>query len=66
MKQNEEISKNIEISINEIKFLFEDINKRKEELKLLVQQKFTKIRNCLNEKEDKLLVLIDEEYNKRK
>ena len=47
-----------------MKELFEQINKNKEDLKLKVQEIFTKIRNALNEKEDKLLNDIDEYYNK--
>ena len=59
----EELNKQIEKSIEELKRIFEEINKNKEELKMKVQTIFTKIRNVLNEKEDKLLYDIDEEYN---
>ena len=59
----EELYKQIEISINELKRIFEEINKNKEELKMNVQTIFTKIRNVLNEKEDKLLNDIDEQFN---
>ena len=60
----ENLSKNFENSANEIKFMFEKINQTKEELKLNIQKKFTKIRNYLNEKEDKLLLEVDNIYNK--
>ena len=59
----EELSNQIEKSINEIKNIYEDINKNKEELKLKIQNIFTKIRTVLNEKEDKLLLDIDKEYD---
>jgi len=61
----EELYKQIEKSINELKIINEEINKNKEELKLKVQTIFTKIRNVLNEKEDKLLLDIDNEYNNK-
>ena len=59
----EGLSNQIEKSINEIKIIFEEINKSKEELKLKIQTIFTKIRNALNEKEDKLLLDIDNKYD---
>ena len=58
----EELSNKFEKSINELKILFEKIDKHKEELKLKIQKIFTKIRNSLNEKEDKLLQEIDEKF----
>ena len=39
------------------------MNKNKEELKLKIQSIFTKLRNVLNEREDKLLSDIDNEYD---
>ena len=39
------------------------LNKIKDDLKLKIQSIFTKLRNALNEKEDKLLLDIDEYYN---
>ena len=59
----EELNKQIEKSINELKRIYENINKNKEELKLKVQKIFTKIRKALNDKEDKLISQIDEEFN---
>ena len=49
--------------IKELKNIFEKINVYKEDLKLKVQNFFTKIRNALNEREDKLLLEIDNKYN---
>ena len=60
----EDLSNNFEQSINKLKILVEKINKDKEELKLKVQQIFTKIRTALNEREDKLLQEIDEKFDK--
>ena len=51
----EDLSINIEQSINELKILFEKINKDKDILKLEIQNIFTNIRNTLNEREAKLL-----------
>ena len=59
----EDLSKNLDISINKIKKKFEKINENKEELKLIIQQKFTKIRDCLNKREDLLLILVDNKFN---
>ena len=59
----EEMSKNFEKNLNELKNLYEKIIANKEELKLNIQKIFTKIRNSLNEKEDKLLLEVDEKYN---
>ena len=43
--------------------MFEKINESKEELKLKIQKIFTKIRNSLNEREDELLLEVDNQYN---
>ena len=59
----EELYNNIDQSIIKLKEIFEQINKSKEDLKLKVQSIFTKLRNALNTKEDKLLLDIDEYYN---
>jgi len=66
LKQNftylEELSKKLEPSINELKTIFEKINEAKENLKTKVQKIFTKIRNELNEREDKLFIEIDKKF----
>ena len=61
----EELYNQIEKSINELKRIYEEINKNKEDLKIKIQTIFTKIRNALNEKEDKLLFDIDNEFDKK-
>ena len=58
------LSKNIEKSINELKSLFEKINENKEELKINIQKIFSKIRNALNGREDEILFQIEEMYEK--
>jgi len=59
----EDLSKNFEKSINELKKLYETIIEDKEKLKLQIQKVFTKIRSILNEKEDQLLIEADEKFN---
>ena len=58
----EELSLNLQQSINEIKILFEKIEKDKEKIKVDIQNIFTKFRNELNDKEDKLLLEFDKKY----
>jgi len=58
----EELFINLKDSINNLKIFLEQVEKDKEELKLKVQTTFTKIRNCLNEKEDELMLKIDNKY----
>ena len=59
----EDLSHNINESINKMKILYEKMNEKKEELKLSIQKIFTKIRNTLNDREDELLSEIDKKYN---
>jgi hypothetical protein len=54
IKLLEELSAKFEESINELKQIYEKKNEDKEKLKLEVQKIFTRIRNVVNEKEDKL------------
>ena len=63
IKYLQDLSNNLENTINELKAIFENINKSKEELKLYVQKIFTKIRTAINEREDELLLEIDNKYN---
>ena len=56
----ENLSNNIEQKIQELKNIFTRINKDKEDLKIKVQKIFTKIRNEINEREDKISLEIDE------
>ena len=58
----EELSKALEQSIKELKTIFEKIQKDKEDLKLKIQKIFTKIRNALNDREDQLLIEVDNKF----
>ena len=51
-----------EYSINELEILYEKINEKKESLKLKICKIFTKIRNILNEREDEILLEVDNIY----
>ena len=67
LKQNinllENLYKNLLESMNEFQKIFDQINNDKEEIKLKISNMFTKVRNVLNEREDKLMVEIDKLYN---
>ena len=52
-------------SIESLKKIFEEIEKDKENLKLEIQNVFTKIRNNLNEREEQLLLEVDNLYNNK-
>ena len=58
----EDLSNNLNNSIIELKTLYEQIDKRKEDLKSKIQNIFTKIRTALNEREDELLLEVDNKY----
>ena len=62
IKNLEDLSVRLEPSIKELKLIYEKINESKEKLKKEVQNIFTKIRNELNNREDKLLLEIDNLY----
>ena len=64
LKCLKDLSNSLESSINELKKFFDKINENKEELKLEIQKIFTNIRNNLNNREDKLLMEVDKEFNK--
>ena len=59
----EKLSNEIDKLIKEIKDVFEKINKDKEELKLNIQKIFTKIRNAINDREDEILLNVDEIFD---
>jgi len=59
IKNLENLSNNINDSINKIKIIYEKINEKKEELKIKIQGIFTKIRNALNDREDELLLEVE-------
>ena len=56
------LSKNLDDIINKIKIISENLNQKKEELKLEMLNIFTKIRNILNERENELLLEIDKKF----
>ena len=58
----EDLLKTLENYNNEIKTIYEKLNKDKEELKINIQKIFTKIRNALNDREDTLLSEVDQKY----
>ena len=58
----EYLSKKLDSSINQIKIIYEEKNKEKENIKFNIQNIFTKIRNELNEREDELLKEVDKTY----
>ena len=57
-----ELSSKIENSINELKKFFNLINDDKEKIKIKIQKLFTKIRNALIEREEKLLSEVDQKF----
>ena len=64
IKLLENLSNNLEQLINDLKNIFIKMNENKDELKAEIQKIFTNIRNELNLREDKLLLEVDEEFNK--
>ena len=64
IKTLENLSITLDDTINQLKAMLDRINEDKEKLKIYIQQVFTKIRNILNEKENKLLAEVDEQYDK--
>ena len=59
----EDISINIEQKINKIKIISEKIDKSKEDLLTSIQNIFTKLRTTLNEREDELLLEVNNKFN---
>ena len=55
----EDLSKNIQNSINELQKIFDDISIKKEELKLNIAKIFTKIRTTINDREDEILLQVE-------
>jgi len=64
IKTLENLSITLDDTINQLKAMLDRINEDKEKLKIYIQQVFTKIRNILNEKENKLLAEVDEQFDK--
>ena len=63
LKCLDDLSKTLNESIKKLKTIFDKISENKEELKLKIQKIFTKIRNTINEREDKLLLEVDNQFN---
>ena len=63
LKYLEELSKTFDESIRKLKQMIEKINESKENLKINIQKIFTKLRNAINDREDKLLLEIDNKYD---
>ena len=63
IKLLEELSSKFNESFVDIKNIYEQINEKKEKIKLIIQKVFTNIRNILNNREDELLLNVDKEYD---
>ena len=63
LKNLEELSKEFEKSLNELKEMMNKINENKENLKLEIQKIFTKLRATINEREDELLIEVDRQFD---
>ena len=59
----EDLENKFNENINKLKDIFDKIEKDKDDLKLNVQNIFTKIRNIINEREEQLLLDIDNMFN---
>ena len=64
IKYLEDFSEKIDNLINELKKLFKSIIESKEALKLKISNLFTKIRNTINEREDEILLNLDNIFDK--
>ena len=65
LQKLENILNNYQELIKELKIKFEKINESKEKLKLKIQEIFTKIRNIINDREDKLILEVDSYFDNR-
>ena len=63
IKSLEDLSNKLIEEIKELEIIFAKINENKEKLKLNIQNIFTNIRSALNERENKLLLEVDKQYN---
>ena len=45
----------LEKTINDIKIIFQEISKNKEDLKIKIQKIFTKLRNAIDDREKKIV-----------
>ena len=63
IRKLEELSKTFQNCIEKLKIMIENIEKDKEELKSDIQIIFTKFRNILNDREDELLLDVDNQFD---
>ena len=65
IKYLEDLTKTLDKSIKELKEIYEEISKNKEEIKLKIQKIFTRIRTALNDREDELLLEVDNIFDEK-
>ena len=63
IKYLEDLSLNFKQSIDKLKEIYENINNKKEELKLNIMKIFTNIRNEINKREDQIINELDKLYD---
>ena len=63
IKTLEDLSSNLDNLINQTTEVILKVDKIKDELKLKIQNIFTRLRNALNDREDELIAKIDEKFN---
>ena len=63
IKYLQNLSNELINSINELKRKYEIVSQNKEDVKLEIQKKFTAIRNEINDREDELLLEVDNKFN---
>ena len=64
IKNLEDLSKQFQSLVNDLKKIFEGIENNKEDIKKEIQQVFTKIRKELNNREEQLLLIVDDIFEK--
>ena len=57
------MSLNLKESIEKLKVIFKNVEENKEEIKINIQKVFTKLRNCINDREDELLLYLDNKFD---
>ena len=63
IKYLEDISLNIENSMDELQKIINKIDENKEKLKIKISKIFTKLRNAINDRENELLLDIDNKFS---
>ena len=63
LKILDNLSNNLDESINKLKKIFDKINEDKENMKIKIQKIFSKLSNTINNREDELLLEVDKYYN---